>query len=277
MGVSCFQHTNVLIHHDSREIAVENQKIDILPLNHSSSFSSPIWARKDPSSPAKFLLLRRSSTPMPPASENTCGIKTLNYYLEQNRGAAVGPPVERNPHLYITLSWVLYHQIAPQAFHLQSRQGSELTSQVPAAETLFNPNASRFGKYTELQFTECGRFCRMKTLDYYLERNQEAAVRPPGECNPHLYITLSWVLYHQITPRAFRLQSGQGSELTSQISAAEFIIETFKNPWMLLNPNASRSGKYTGLQYTNHGRLCGIKTLDYYSEQNIVAAVPSGE
>ena len=94
---------------------------------------------------------------------------------------------------------------------------------------------------------------------------------------PHLYITLSQVLYHQIAPRAFRLQSGQGSELASQISAAEFVIETFENPRMLLNSNASRSRKYTGLQYTDRSRLCGIKTLDYYSERNIVAAVPSGE
>ena len=59
----------------------ENQNTVILPSNRSSSFPFPIRARKDPSSPAKFLLpnlslkpmemLRRSSTPMPLALENT--------------------------------------------------------------------------------------------------------------------------------------------------------------------------------------------------------------
>ncbi|KAL4063522.1 hypothetical protein J3A83DRAFT_4049700, partial [Scleroderma citrinum] len=58
----------------------------------------------------------------------------------------------------------------------------QLANQVPAAEfvietsgnvhTLFNPNASCFGKYTELQFTDCGRWSRIRTLNYYLEQNR---------------------------------------------------------------------------------------------------------
>ena len=46
---------------------------------------------------------------------------------------------------------------------------------------------------------------------------------------------------------------------------------------MLFNSNVSRFGKYTELQFTNHYRLCGIRTLDYHLECNRVVAVPSGE
>ncbi|KAF8836252.1 glycosyltransferase family 2 protein [Paxillus ammoniavirescens] len=69
----------------------------------------------------------------------------------------------------------------------------------------------------------------------------------------------------------------KGSKLASQVPAAEFVIESFGNARTLFNPNASRFGKYTELQFTERGRLCGIKTLDYYLERNRVAAVPSGE
>ena len=69
----------------------------------------------------------------------------------------------------------------------------------------------------------------------------------------------------------------KGSKLASQVPAAEFVIETFGNARTLFNPNASRFGKYTELQFTDRGRLSGIKTLDYYLERNRVAAVPSGE
>ncbi|EIW79950.1 glycosyltransferase family 2 protein [Coniophora puteana RWD-64-598 SS2] len=69
----------------------------------------------------------------------------------------------------------------------------------------------------------------------------------------------------------------KGSKLASQVPAAEFVIESFGNARTLFNPNASRYGKYTELQFTERGRLCGVKTLDYYLERNRVAAVPSGE
>ena len=57
------------------------------------------------------------------------------------------------------------------------------------ARTLFNPNASRFGKYTELQFSDRGKLTGVKTLDYYLERNRVAAV-PSGERNFHIFYYL---------------------------------------------------------------------------------------
>ncbi|KAG6379400.1 P-loop containing nucleoside triphosphate hydrolase protein [Boletus reticuloceps] len=69
----------------------------------------------------------------------------------------------------------------------------------------------------------------------------------------------------------------KGSKLATQVPAAEFVIELFGNARTLFNPNASRFGKYTELQFTDKGRLCGIKSLDYYLERNRVAAVPSGE
>ena len=69
----------------------------------------------------------------------------------------------------------------------------------------------------------------------------------------------------------------KGSKLATQVPAAEFVIESFGHARTLFNPNASRFGKYTELQFTDKGRLCGIKSLDYYLERNRVAAVPSGE
>ncbi|TFK32154.1 glycosyltransferase family 2 protein [Crucibulum laeve] len=69
----------------------------------------------------------------------------------------------------------------------------------------------------------------------------------------------------------------KGSKLATQVPAAEFVVETFGNARTLFNPNASRFGKYTELQFSNRGRLSGVKTLDYYLERNRVAAVPSGE
>ncbi|KAJ3510325.1 hypothetical protein NLJ89_g4744 [Agrocybe chaxingu] len=69
----------------------------------------------------------------------------------------------------------------------------------------------------------------------------------------------------------------KGSKLANQVPAAEFVLETFGNARTLFNPNASRFGKYTELQFSERGRLTGVKTLDYYLERNRVAAVPSGE
>jgi chitin synthase len=69
----------------------------------------------------------------------------------------------------------------------------------------------------------------------------------------------------------------KGSKLANQLPASEFVLETFGNARTLFNPNASRFGKYTELQFSDKGRLTGVKTLDYYLERNRVATVPSGE
>ncbi|KAJ3554665.1 hypothetical protein NM688_g2995 [Phlebia brevispora] len=69
----------------------------------------------------------------------------------------------------------------------------------------------------------------------------------------------------------------KGAKLANQVPAAEFVLETFGSARTLFNNNASRFGKYTELQFTERGRLCGVKTIDYYLERNRVSAVPSGE
>lgn len=69
----------------------------------------------------------------------------------------------------------------------------------------------------------------------------------------------------------------KGSKLSTQIPSAEFVLESFGNARTLFNPNASRFGKYTELQFTERGRLSGVKTLDYYLERGRVAGAASGE
>ncbi|KAJ8083666.1 hypothetical protein PM082_009542 [Marasmius tenuissimus] len=69
----------------------------------------------------------------------------------------------------------------------------------------------------------------------------------------------------------------KGSKLASQVPAADFVLESFGNARTLFNPNASRFGKYTELQFSDRGRLTGAKTLEYYLEKNRVAGAPSGE
>ncbi|KAF9531219.1 glycosyltransferase family 2 protein [Crepidotus variabilis] len=69
----------------------------------------------------------------------------------------------------------------------------------------------------------------------------------------------------------------KGSKLATQVPASDFVLESFGNARTLFNPNASRFGKYTELQFSDRGRLSGMKTLDYYLERNRVSSVPSGE
>ncbi|KAF7319245.1 Glycosyltransferase family 2 protein [Mycena chlorophos] len=69
----------------------------------------------------------------------------------------------------------------------------------------------------------------------------------------------------------------KGSKLATQVPAAEFVLETFAHARTLFNPNASRVGKYTELQFSERGRLHGVKTLDYLLERNRVAGAPNGE
>ncbi len=76
------------------------------------------------------------------------------------------------------------------------KKGSKLGVQVPSAEyilealgnsrTLENSNASRFGKYTELQFSDSGKLVGAKTLDYYLEKNRVVSAAS-SERNFHIF------------------------------------------------------------------------------------------
>ena len=69
----------------------------------------------------------------------------------------------------------------------------------------------------------------------------------------------------------------RGAKLGTQIPSAEYVLESFGSARTLYNPNASRVGMYTELQFSDRGRLVGAKTLDYYLERNRVAGAPSGE
>ncbi|KAI9493414.1 chitin synthase-domain-containing protein [Zychaea mexicana] len=57
------------------------------------------------------------------------------------------------------------------------------------ARTTFNGNASRFGKYTEIQFNERGRMSGAKTLNYLLEKKR-VVKRPTGEGSFHMFYYL---------------------------------------------------------------------------------------
>ncbi|KAJ7506253.1 P-loop containing nucleoside triphosphate hydrolase protein, partial [Mycena galericulata] len=69
----------------------------------------------------------------------------------------------------------------------------------------------------------------------------------------------------------------KGSKLATQVPASEFVLESFGNARTLFSPNASCFGKYTELQFSDRGRLQGIKTLDYYLKRNCVSGGPNSE
>nr|ABB70410.1 hypothetical chitin synthase class V [Puccinia graminis] len=73
------------------------------------------------------------------------------------------------------------------------------------------------------------------------------------------------------------LPGKKGSKLVQQIPAAQFILESFGNAHTLENSNASRFGQYTELQFTENGKLCGLKSLEYYLQRSRVVSRPSGE
>ncbi|CAJ0763457.1 304_t:CDS:1, partial [Entrophospora sp. SA101] len=85
------------------------------------------------------------------------------------------------------------------ALSSHQKKESRIQNQVPASEfilesfgnakTLINNNASRFGKYTELQFNERGRLIGVKTLDYLLEKTRVSSV-PASERNFHVFYYL---------------------------------------------------------------------------------------
>lgn len=80
------------------------------------------------------------------------------------------------------------------------KKGSKLASQIPNAQFILesfgharthaNGNASKVGKYIELQFNENGRLVGAKTLAYYLEKNRSCGTPPIGERNFHAFYYL---------------------------------------------------------------------------------------
>ncbi|CAG8672634.1 21629_t:CDS:2, partial [Dentiscutata erythropus] len=85
------------------------------------------------------------------------------------------------------------------ALSAHHKKASRVQTQVPYSEfildsfgnakTISNNNASRFGKYTELQFNERGKLIGAKTLDYLLEKNRVSNV-PSNERNFHVFYYL---------------------------------------------------------------------------------------
>ncbi|PLW12505.1 hypothetical protein PCANC_16555 [Puccinia coronata f. sp. avenae] len=82
---------------------------------------------------------------------------------------------------------------------------------------------------------------------------------------------------HFIVDLSSALPGKKGFKLVHQIPAAQFILESFGNAHTLENSNASRFGQYTELQFTENGKLCGLKTLEYYLQRSRVVSRPNGE
>ncbi|GAA6027812.1 hypothetical protein JCM8097_001730 [Rhodosporidiobolus ruineniae] len=76
------------------------------------------------------------------------------------------------------------------------KKGAKLTASIPAAffvldtfghaSTITNSNASRFGRYTELQFNDKGRLVGLKGLEYFLEKSRVSRTSA-GERNFHVF------------------------------------------------------------------------------------------
>ncbi|GAA5976632.1 hypothetical protein JCM11641_005646 [Rhodosporidiobolus odoratus] len=76
------------------------------------------------------------------------------------------------------------------------KKGAKLITSIPAAffildtfghaSTVTNSNASRFGRYTELQFNDKGRLMGLKGLEYFLEKSRVSHT-PAGERNFHVF------------------------------------------------------------------------------------------
>ncbi|RIB29616.1 glycosyltransferase family 2 protein [Gigaspora rosea] len=85
------------------------------------------------------------------------------------------------------------------ALSAHHKKASRVQTQVPCSEfildsfgnakTISNNDASRFGKYTELQFNERGKLIGAKTLDYLLEKHRVSNV-PSNERNFHVFYYL---------------------------------------------------------------------------------------
>jgi len=67
------------------------------------------------------------------------------------------------------------------------------------------------------------------------------------------------------------------SKIRTGIKNTATILNAFGNAKTVLNPDASRYGKYTEIQYDNHGKIIGAKICDYLLEKNRITDIPSGE
>ncbi|ORX75918.1 hypothetical protein BCR32DRAFT_284732 [Anaeromyces robustus] len=67
------------------------------------------------------------------------------------------------------------------------------------------------------------------------------------------------------------------SKIRIGIKNTAVILNAFGNARTILNPDASRYGKYTEIQYDSHGKIIGAKICDYLLEKNRITDIPSGE
>lgn len=69
----------------------------------------------------------------------------------------------------------------------------------------------------------------------------------------------------------------RGSKLVTSVPAAFFILDNFGHASTMQNSNASRFGRYTELQFSDKGRLVGVKGLEYFLEKSRVTNTVLGE
>ncbi|ORY08020.1 P-loop containing nucleoside triphosphate hydrolase protein [Basidiobolus meristosporus CBS 931.73] len=74
-----------------------------------------------------------------------------------------------------------------------------------------------------------------------------------------------------------RESSKKESYILSQVMNANFILNAFGNASTIHNPNASRFGNYTEIQFSEKGRVIGAKILDYLLEKSRVTRVSQNE
>ncbi|KAI7863303.1 chitin synthase-domain-containing protein [Spinellus fusiger] len=95
--------------------------------------------------------------------------------------------------------WALYHLVTLSSGHKRKQQSriQELIQMAYGvleafghAKTVGNGNASRFGKYLELQFNERGRMTGAKFLDYMLEKSRVTHFLSDDERNFHVFYYL---------------------------------------------------------------------------------------
>ncbi|KAI5481543.1 chitin synthase, glycosyltransferase family 2 protein [Pseudohyphozyma bogoriensis] len=69
----------------------------------------------------------------------------------------------------------------------------------------------------------------------------------------------------------------KGTKVAASIPAAFFILNAFGEASTITNSSASRFGRYTELQFSDKGRVVGLKGLEYYLEKSRVTQVSAGE
>ncbi|MEQ2230930.1 Unconventional myosin-X [Ilyodon furcidens] len=68
-------------------------------------------------------------------------------------------------------------------------QSSPIMEAFGNAKTVYNNNSSRFGKFIQLHFSECGNIQGGCVIDYLLEKNRVVR-QNPGERNYHIFYAL---------------------------------------------------------------------------------------